>query len=112
MNGEPMNLKPVVSVLLAAALFGVSTPLAKFLLRDVRPLALAGLLYLGVFLGLTVFKWALRAAAAGEGLSSRGGTVRLGVRRAASREAALEKKDWPWLAGAIVAGGGVVRRIE
>ena len=48
-----MNVKPVVAVLLSAVLFGVSTPLAKLLLGDVHPVALAGLLYLGVFLGLS-----------------------------------------------------------
>jgi drug/metabolite transporter (DMT)-like permease len=87
-----MNLKPVVSVLLSAALFGVSTPLAKLLLGDVRPLALAGLLYLGVFLGLGGYSVARRA------VSPQGGSARGG-------EARLEKKDLPWLAGAVLAGG-------
>jgi len=80
------DAKPLASVLLSAALFGVSAPLAKLLLGDVRPLALAGLLYLGVFLGLTVFGWG---------------------RRGGRREAPLERRDLPWLAGAIVAGGVV-----
>jgi drug/metabolite transporter (DMT)-like permease len=88
-----MNLKPVVSVLLSAALFGLSTPLAKALLGDIPPVALAGLLYLGVFLGLTLYAWALRA----------GGRGRDGGRE--RREARLEKKDLPWLAGATLAGG-------
>lgn len=38
--------------LAAAALFGMSTPLAKMILRDVSPQILAGLLYLGSGLGL------------------------------------------------------------
>jgi drug/metabolite transporter (DMT)-like permease len=91
--GMRMNRRPLVSVLLSAALFGVSTPLAKLLLGDLRPVALAGLLYFGVFLGLTVFRWA------------RGATVPLEAKPAGRREASLEKKDLPWLAGAIVAGG-------
>ena len=40
--------------LAAAALFGASTPLAKLLLGDLPPLALAGLLDLGSGLGLLV----------------------------------------------------------
>ena len=87
-----MNLKPVVAVLLSAALFGVSTPLAKLLLGDVRPVALAGLLYLGVFLGLSAYSVTRRVIGPQRG--SPGG-----------REARLEKKDLPWLAGAVLAGG-------
>jgi drug/metabolite transporter (DMT)-like permease len=41
--------------LLAAALFGVSAPLAKLLLGELRPQLLAGLLYLGAGLGLSLF---------------------------------------------------------
>jgi drug/metabolite transporter (DMT)-like permease len=88
-----MNLKPLVSVLLSAVLFGVSTPLAKALLGDVRPVALAGLLYLGVFLGLTLYSWFVKATA-----GRRDDAV-------GRQEARLEKKDLPWLAGSIIAGG-------
>lgn len=42
--------------LLAAALFGISAPLAKLLLGALRPQLLAGLLYLGAGLGLSVFR--------------------------------------------------------
>jgi drug/metabolite transporter (DMT)-like permease len=38
--------------LVSACLFGASTPFAKTLLRDVDPLMLAGLLYLGSGVGL------------------------------------------------------------
>lgn len=73
------------AALAAAALFGVSTPLAKRLLGEVSPVVLAGLLYLGSGLGL--------------------GLV-LAVRRAGrSAEAALSRRDLPWLAGAVLAGG-------
>jgi drug/metabolite transporter (DMT)-like permease len=64
----------------------VSTPFAKLLLRDTAPELLAGLLYLGSGAGLLVV-WLLR-------------------RGSASREAPLTARDVPWLAGAIVAGGG------
>ncbi|HKC43781.1 MAG TPA: DMT family transporter [Burkholderiales bacterium] len=73
------------AALASAALFGVSTPLAKLLLGEVSPVVLAALLYLGSGLGL--------------------GLVLL-VRRAAKPvEAALSRRDLPWLAGAVVAGG-------
>jgi drug/metabolite transporter (DMT)-like permease len=49
--------------LLAAALFGISAPLAKVLLGTLRPQILAGLLYLGAGLGLSLFR-ALRPAKA------------------------------------------------
>jgi drug/metabolite transporter (DMT)-like permease len=38
----------------SAALFGLSAPLSKRLLPDIGPMLLAGLLYLGAGLGLTV----------------------------------------------------------
>jgi drug/metabolite transporter (DMT)-like permease len=88
-----MNFGPLVSVVLSAALFGMSTPLAKILLGDVHPVALAGLLYLGVFLGLTVYSGVMKIAAGRRGKSLEG------------REARLEKRDLPWLAGAVIAGG-------
>ena len=42
--------------LAAAALFGVSSPLAKLLLPEAGPLLIAGLLYLGAGLGLLAFE--------------------------------------------------------
>jgi drug/metabolite transporter (DMT)-like permease len=49
------NLRPVVLVIVSAALFGVSAPLAKSLVQGMPPTELAGLLYLGAFLGLVSF---------------------------------------------------------
>lgn len=49
------------AALLSALLFGAGTPLAKLLLDDVSPWMLAGLLYLGSGLGLTVLRLARRA---------------------------------------------------
>jgi drug/metabolite transporter (DMT)-like permease len=40
----------------SAALFGISAPLSKALLPDIPPMMLAGLLYLGAGLGLTVVR--------------------------------------------------------
>ena len=44
----------VIYALLAAALFGASTPLAKELLGEMHPIALAGLLYAGSGAGLVI----------------------------------------------------------
>jgi drug/metabolite transporter (DMT)-like permease len=74
--------------LTAAALFGASTPVAKLLLDDVSSVLLASLLYLGSGLGLSLVKLVTRRA---------GG----------AREAALRRRDWPWLAVAVAAGGVV-----
>ena len=40
--------------MLAAALFGASTPLAKLLVGEIPPLLLGGLLYLGSGVGLGI----------------------------------------------------------
>jgi drug/metabolite transporter (DMT)-like permease len=50
-----MQNSPLFFVLLSAILYGLSIPLAKILLSDVSPVSLAGLLYLGAFVGLTLF---------------------------------------------------------
>ena len=76
----------VQSALLAAVLFGASTPLAKGLLASVSPQVLAGLLYLGSGLGLgALWLWRRQTGKAGQ--------------------AALTRRDLPWLAGAIGFGG-------
>ena len=46
----------VPAALMAATLFGIGTPLAKLLLSSVSPWMLAGLLYLGSGLGLTLYR--------------------------------------------------------
>jgi drug/metabolite transporter (DMT)-like permease len=78
----------IAYALLAATLFGASTPFAKRLVGDVPPLMLAGLLYLGSGFGLSVM---------------------LGLRKLIAR-GALDiawpgKSDWGWLAVAIIFGG-------
>ncbi len=72
------------AALLAAALFGASIPFAKLLLGSIPPVLLAGLLYLGSGVGLSVLCL---------------------VRRGATREASLSLSDAPWLAGAVLFGG-------
>ncbi|MGE3871427.1 MAG: DMT family transporter [Parvibaculaceae bacterium] len=68
----------------SAVLFGATPLFSKLLLREVHPLILAGLLYLGAGLGLAIYRW---------------------LRRPAGGEAPLGASDMPWLALAIGAGG-------
>lgn len=79
----------VGSVLLAAMLFGASTPFAKQLVEQVSPVALAGLLYLGAGIGLS--GWLVLR--------------RLNTRKGVHEEAPLGWQDLPWLTGAIFFGG-------
>ena len=72
--------------ILAAALFGASTPLAKMLVGGVPPVLLAGLLYLGSGIGLSIV---------------------ILVRGKGRLEAHLSRTDVPWLAGAGFFGGRV-----
>src|SRR5437016_3632824 len=74
----------VLAALGAAALFGASTPLAKQLVGDLPTLLLAGLLYLGSGIGLTI--------------------VRL-VRDRGWKSPQLPRAEWSWLGGAIFFGG-------
>ena len=69
-------------------LFGASTPLAKILLGKIEPILLAGLLYLGSGIGLTI--WA---------------ALRHWLNHEKATEARLKAVDLPWLAGAIFSGG-------
>lgn len=88
---SPLKWAPGIGpALLAALLFGASTPLAKLLGADVSPVLLAGLLYAGSGLGLG--SWLL---------------VRWLRPREADAEAALQRRDIPWLAGAVLFGGVV-----
>ena len=86
-----MPLRSALPALLAALLFGASTPLAKLLAGNMPPLLLAGLLYLGsgVGLGALLLVRRLRERHGGQPVT------RLHIPRA----------ERPWLLGAIVAGG-------
>jgi drug/metabolite transporter (DMT)-like permease len=83
MNWKEGFRQPGVPAALGAALlFGAGTPLAKWLLDAVNPWLLAGLLYLGSGLGLTLYRRLILAPA---------------VR--------LPRNEVFWFAGAILAGG-------
>ena len=58
-----MLQKGILAALGSALLFGAGTPLAKLLLTHVSPWLLAGLLYLGSGLGLTLYRYIIRAPA-------------------------------------------------
>ena len=70
--------------LLAAALFGGSTPFVKLLIGETSPLVLAGLLYLGSGLGLAVIRLSRDRGWQSSGLAG---------------------KEWFWFGGAIGFGG-------
>lgn len=79
-----MMNRHVIHALLAAALFGASTPFAKLLVGEMSPWLLAGLLYLGSGIGLAA--------------------IRL-IRDRRWRPSGLAAGEWPWLIGAIFFGG-------
>lgn len=72
--------------LIAATLFGISTPFAKLLGADLNAFLLAGLLYLGSGAGLAVWR------------HGRGG-------RGPRAEAGLQRADIPWMAAVVLFGG-------
>ena len=83
MNWKQGLSQPGVPAALGAALlFGAGTPLAKWLLEAVDPWLLAGLLYLGSGIGLSLYRRLSQAPA---------------VR--------LSRNEMSWFAGAILAGG-------
>jgi len=74
----------VIYALLAAVLFGASTPFAKLLTGGIAPILLAGLLYLGSGVGLAAARI---------------------VRDRGWRPSGMKRSEWPWLIGAIGFGG-------
>jgi drug/metabolite transporter (DMT)-like permease len=80
-RGSPLAL---TAALVSAVLFGATTPIAKELLTGVSPLMVAGLLYLGSGVGVSLV-W----------LAQGGGRSPIG----------LPRTDWIWLAAATFAGG-------
>ncbi|MEO8144536.1 MAG: DMT family transporter, partial [Betaproteobacteria bacterium] len=83
--------RAVAFALAAAVLFGASTPAAKILAGEMPAFLLAGLLYAGSGIGLSLWI-ALRSAMAPTSESS-------------TRSPPLTRADLPWLAGAVVSGG-------
>ncbi|MHB1947880.1 MAG: DMT family transporter [Gammaproteobacteria bacterium] len=84
---EKRNLGYLYAIL-AAVLFGASTPAAKILLGKIDPWLLAGLLYLGSAIGLfTLF------------------SIQTLSKKIKLKQASLRYKDWKWLGCATFLGG-------
>ncbi len=81
------NTRAPLIALASAAMFGLSTPLAKLLVSDVNPWLLAGLLYLGSGFGLTILYFLRKAS------------------NSSVKEPSLSRGDIPWLAGTVFFGG-------
>jgi drug/metabolite transporter (DMT)-like permease len=82
------HLYPLFLAILAALLFGVSAPLAKLLLGEIKPVMLAAFLYFGSGFGLLAIKGFQRF-----------------TRSQTDHEARITRADIKWLAGATLAGG-------
>ncbi len=79
---------PQLTALFAALLFGASAPFAKLLLSDVKPLQLAGLLYLGSGGGLFIIR-----------------LVRNTIIKNHTEKNTISRREIKWLAGAVLCGG-------
>ncbi len=77
-----MLQKGILAALGSALLFGAGTPFAKLLLNHVSPWLLAGLLYLGSGLGLSLYRFVIRAQSVN-----------------------LKREEIAWFAAAIFLGG-------
>lgn len=76
-----------IHAMIAALLFGASTPAAKILLKEDSPWLLAGLLYLGSGIGLFIVRFLQRQ------------------KNSARSETSIHGSDWRWLIGATCFGG-------
>lgn len=86
----PRSFNAALTALLAAALFGATTPIAKLLLGTLSPFMLAGLFYLGSGVGLALTMLVRRYS---------------GIGKADVHPNRIAPAELPWLAGAILAGG-------
>ena len=85
-KGESESSPGLAAALVSAVLFGATTPVAKQLLEGASPLLVAGLLYLGSGIGVSLLRI----------VQDRGWSP-----------TSLARSDWPWLAAATIAGGVV-----
>lgn len=83
-----MKISPKLTALSAALLFGVSAPVSKLLLKDFKPLQLAGILYLGSGVGLGLIK-----------------ALQILIFKKQDDASRINGKDIKWLAGAVLCGG-------
>ncbi len=72
----------------SAFLYSLATPISKLLLRDTDPIMLAGILYFSAGLALSCIAF-----------------LKSGLNKNATIVLGLDKKDWGWFAGVVLAGG-------
>src|SRR5580658_2619547 len=91
-TSSPMSarLNAPFTALLAAALFGATTPLAKALLGTLSPFMVAGLFYLGSGIGLAITILVRRLSLSTHERANAG---------------QIPRREVPWLLGAIATGG-------
>lgn len=77
----------MLKAIIAAALFGASIPISKLLMGEIAPTLIASFLYLGSGVGHFLLR------------SFKSSDTRF------SDVARLTKNDWPWITGAVLAGG-------
>ncbi len=82
------RISPVIQVLVAAFLSGLSVPLSRLLLQEIDPVLMSSLLYLGSAVGLTLLIFLRRISHYQHKPDSR-----------------LKRADLPWLSGSIITGG-------
>lgn len=75
---------PVIKAIMAAALYGLSSPISKLLLKEVSALMMAALVYLGAGLGMLIVSLVLSKGNPG------------------LKEAGLSRKDLPLVTGVII----------
>src|SRR5437899_2833123 len=86
-----MHGRAVLFALTSAALFGISTPAAKVLIGAIHPAVLAGLLYCGAGVGVGLMRRLTPHV----------------LRSSKASQVPIQRRDVPWLAAAILAGGVV-----
>ena len=84
MNFKATKKLPVLLAIFAAACYGVSAPVSKLLLKELSPVFMAALLYLGAGLGML----AVRAAT--------------NMKKQEKKEARITQKELPFVLGMIV----------
>jgi drug/metabolite transporter (DMT)-like permease len=84
-----LNKRAYAYVIASAALFGLSAPLAKILVRGTSPVVLAGLMYIGAFLGLSIAIFGRRWL----------------TPKSAYASSPFRRHDTVWIVGSILTGG-------
>jgi len=84
MNFSAPNKLPILLAILAAACYGVSSPLSELLLKELSPVFMAALLYLGAGLGMLAVKAVTN------------------MKKQEKKEARITKKEFPFVLGMIV----------